>query len=120
MVLGGDDLNILKNMNKVNQSSSNLAAKKRWLAVAIGIVILAVFARGAASIWIFESFLDTRRFQDHPKDQVLAANFRAHRAEFEQLLQMSRADSGLRRVYYEWSDAQYEKPHNLTRQRHDQ
>lgn len=53
----------------------------------------------------------------HPSDETLINNFRSHRSEFNQVLQMSLADQGLERVAYDFTRPEEPQTIGISEQR---
>jgi hypothetical protein len=56
------------------------------------------------SVCLLFAWTFTSTFHTHPTDQALIANFRAHQAEFNQLLQMFQADVDVGRIAPDFTD----------------
>lgn len=67
--------------------------------IPLAVVAIGVVAWGALMSWIL-----TSGDIPHKSDEELIANFKAHEAQFNQLLEMVLADKALRRVDDDWTD----------------
>jgi hypothetical protein len=67
--------------------------------IALAAVAIVVVAWGALMSWAW-----TSGAIPHKSDEALIANFKAHEAQFNQLLEMVLADKGLRRIDDDWTD----------------
>src|ERR687886_466493 len=74
-------------------------------------------APACASLLIAAAILLSGCSSEHPSDRSLLDNFRLHKAEFERLLQMFRADKGLGRVAYDFTRPENPRDVGVSRER---